>query len=82
MPMVLSKKKKLGLLAIVLSGVLASVLYLSGVTLVSVEGRNLLTSSGVAVMHMTFHWSAFFVLVLAVVGIVLLLSSSRKMSDV
>lgn len=81
MPMLASKMKRLGLLAIVLSGVLASILYLSGVTLLSVEGRNLLTLSGVALIHVTFHWSIILPLALAVVGVVLLFFSTYDVSS-
>lgn len=81
--MVPSKKKKVGLLLVVLSAVSGSVLYVLGVPLFSAEWRNLSDSpnGGATAGHVTFHWPAILIVALCAIGVVLLVSSSREASS-
>ncbi len=67
------------MLLIVLSGAIALALHLCGVPLLSAEGRNVSSSpTSIALSgQVTFHWPIILLLLLALTGLVLALSSNR-----
>ena len=77
--MVTSKRKQLGLALLVISAGVAAVLYFLGIPLFSAEAQNVSNSPNSVALsgHLSFHWLTVLLLVTALVGLVLSLSSKR-----